>query len=79
MIVLFFIDYCKFEDAEKINAVWSFKELMGYLETWPATQHYIKKNNRNPLELIQEELKGSWQKSDKKATFPLLLRIGKLK
>jgi ubiquinone/menaquinone biosynthesis C-methylase UbiE len=58
---------------------WSFDELMGYLETWSATQHYILKNNSNPLDIIRVELKSSWQKNDKKVTFPLLLRIGKLK
>ena len=58
---------------------WTFEELMGYLETWSATQHYILKNNSNPLDLIREELKISWQKNDQKVTFPLLFRIGKLK
>ncbi|MFV8372972.1 class I SAM-dependent methyltransferase [Flavobacterium sp. LB2P74] len=58
---------------------WTFEELIGYLETWSATQHYISKNNKNPLDLIYGELKISWQKNDKKVTFPLLLRIGKLK
>lgn len=58
---------------------WSFDELIGYLETWSATQHYISKNGSNPLDIIREELKISWKKNDKKVTFPLLLRIGKLK
>jgi len=58
---------------------WSFEELIGYLETWSATQHYILKNNSNPLDLIREELNICWQKNDKKVTFPLLFRIGKLK
>ncbi|MFV8393118.1 class I SAM-dependent methyltransferase [Flavobacterium sp. LB2P6] len=59
--------------------MWTFEELIGYLKTWSATQHYISKNNKNPLDLISNELKISWQKNDKKVTFPLLLRIGKLK
>ena len=58
---------------------WSFEELIGYLETWSATQNYISKNNQNPLDLIREKLKISWESSDKKVTFPLLLRMGKLK
>ncbi|WP_281228511.1 class I SAM-dependent methyltransferase [Flavobacterium aquiphilum] len=59
--------------------IWTFEELIGYLKTWSATQHYILKNKSNPIDLIREELKISWQKNDKKVTFPLLLRIGKLK
>ena len=61
------------------HLTWTFEQLIGYLETWSATQHYISKNNKNPLDLIYDELKISWQKNDKKVTFPLLLRIGKLK
>ncbi|WP_035673425.1 class I SAM-dependent methyltransferase [Flavobacterium sp. 83] len=58
---------------------WTFEELIGYLETWSATQHYISKKNKNPLDLIYDELKISWQKNDKKVVFPWLLRIGKVK
>lgn len=56
---------------------WTFEQLTGYLETWSAVQHYIKENNQNPLDRIKQELEESWQKSDRKVTFPLLLRIGK--
>jgi ubiquinone/menaquinone biosynthesis C-methylase UbiE len=71
-------DEIKTEGFEN-HFIWSFEELIGYLETWSATQHYILKNDSNPLDLIREELKKSWDKNDKKVTFPLLLRIGKLK
>lgn len=57
---------------------WDFDQLIGYLETWSAVQHYIKKNGTNPLDIIREDLKACWEKSDKKVYFPLLLRIGKL-
>ncbi|TDE30357.1 class I SAM-dependent methyltransferase [Flavobacterium ranwuense] len=66
-------------DPFENKLTWTFEELIGYLETWSATQHYISKNDSNPLDLIRDDLKISWQKSDKKVTFPLLLRIGKLK
>lgn len=60
------------------HVTWEFEALIGYLETWSAVQHYKDKNNTNPIALIREDLKTSWGKSDKKVTFPLLLRIGKL-
>lgn len=56
---------------------WTFEQLTGYLETWSATQHYIKKNGNNPVDIVREELQESWEKGDKTVTFPLLLRIGK--
>lgn len=56
---------------------WMLGQLTGYLDTWSAVQHYIKKNGTNPVDLIRDELKEYWEKGDKKVTFPLLLRIGK--
>jgi SAM-dependent methyltransferase len=58
---------------------WTFEQLIGYLGTWSATQHYKDKNGSDPVGLIQDQLKISWENSDKQVTFPLLLRIGKLK
>jgi ubiquinone/menaquinone biosynthesis C-methylase UbiE len=58
---------------------WTFETLIGYLQTWSSVQHYISKNKQNPIDLIYNDLKVSWEKNDQKVTFPLLLRIGKLK
>jgi len=57
---------------------WDYEQLLGYLGTWSAVQHYKKQNQTDPLERIRKELKTSWKESDKKVTFPLLLRVGKL-
>jgi ubiquinone/menaquinone biosynthesis C-methylase UbiE len=61
------------------HLMWTFEQLEGYLETWSAVQHYIKKNGHNPLHLIKDELQESWEKGDKQVVFPLLLRMGKIK
>lgn len=55
---------------------WTFEQLIGYLETWSATQHYIKQKDANALDSIREELKDSWEQGDKQVIFPLLLRMG---
>jgi SAM-dependent methyltransferase len=61
------------------NLTWTFEQLMGYLDTWSAVQHYKKKNNdEDPVDLIREELKESWGKGDKQVAFPLLLRMGRV-
>lgn len=67
--------------AEKFvnRFTWTFEQLVGYLETWSATQHYIKQIGSNPIDVIKEELKESWQQGDAQVVFPLLLRIGKVK
>lgn len=59
---------------------WTFEQLIGYLETWSATTNYKKaNNNENPIDLVYDELKVSWEKGDKKVSFSMFLRIGKLK
>lgn len=71
-----------FEEVEarqfKNEFTWTFEQLTGYLETWSAVQHYIKQNGKNPLDLIRDDLRQSWENSDRKVIFPLLLRVGKL-
>ncbi|CAM3358261.1 hypothetical protein FLLO111716_06105 [Flavobacterium longum] len=56
---------------------WALDQLVGYLNTWSATQHYIKANGENPVTLIYPELEASWRNSNKEVVFPLLLRIGR--
>jgi ubiquinone/menaquinone biosynthesis C-methylase UbiE len=62
----------------KTSILWSFEQLIGYLETWSAAQHYIKKEGKNPIELIIPELERTWPKGIKKEiTFTFFLRVGR--
>ncbi|MBD3582628.1 class I SAM-dependent methyltransferase [Flavobacterium selenitireducens] len=56
---------------------WNISQLLGYLESWSATQHYKTKTGINPVDLIRAELSLVWEAGDKKVRFPLLLRIGR--
>jgi SAM-dependent methyltransferase len=56
---------------------WDLDHFVGYLNTWSAVQHYKDKKNRDPVELIFDELKKSWKHTKlKQVTFPVLLRVG---
>lgn len=58
---------------------WSLEQLIGYLNTWSAVQHYINANNQNPVELVYEDLQEIWKgKTTKTVKFPILLRIARL-
>lgn len=57
---------------------WSFEQLIGYLETWSATANYKAQHYENPIDLVYDRLKISWEKGDKKVAFPMFLRVGKL-
>ena len=56
---------------------WTFDHLLGYLETWSALQHYVRKNGRSPLdEAIMEALRAAWSPGTiKTVRFPLFGRI----
>ncbi|MFT3795787.1 class I SAM-dependent methyltransferase [Flavobacterium sp.] len=69
------LETCKF--TNEFN--WTFDQLVGYLHTWSATQSYKNKMGNDPVQLIRDDLKQSWENSDKRVAFPLLLRVGTLK
>jgi ubiquinone/menaquinone biosynthesis C-methylase UbiE len=55
-----------------------FGQVVGYLNTWSAVQHYIRKNNENPVEKFSVELKKAWGSVLKrKITFPIFMRTGR--
>jgi ubiquinone/menaquinone biosynthesis C-methylase UbiE len=59
---------------------WTFEQMMGYLGTWSAVQHYIKQRGENPLDLIYEKLKNTWEKKPTRTIrFPILLRVARIK
>ncbi|MGS2739880.1 class I SAM-dependent methyltransferase [Sinomicrobium sp. M5D2P17] len=58
---------------------WTLEQLCGYLETWSAVKHYISKNGKDPVAMIYNELKESWESRDTKTvTFPIMLRAGRI-
>ena len=59
---------------------WSFNHLTGYLGTWSALQHYVKKNGRSPLdESMMDVLRESWgNDAFKTVRFPIFGRVGRL-
>jgi SAM-dependent methyltransferase len=57
---------------------WTLKQLLGYLHTWSAVQHYIDRNRTDPVDLIIADLEKTWGDDEtKEATFPLFARIGR--
>ena len=67
--------------AQRLHNIyeWKFEQLIGYLNTWSAVQHYIKAEKKNPVDLIKNDMAEAWEKNTVKTVrFPILLRIGKL-
>lgn len=60
----------------KIQNTWNKEQLLGYLSTWSAVKHYTEKHQINPIDLILPELP-AFDKMN--LTFPVLMRIGKIR
>ena len=59
---------------------WNMHDLIGYLETWSATQQYKEKTGKNPLDRIRNKLQQAWgdPAERKRVEWPLYLRVGKV-
>ena len=62
-----------------MRAEWDMNDLIGYLQTWSATQLCQQKNNQNPIDIIRRALTKAWGREDARLTvrWPLYLRIGR--
>ncbi|MEM6423580.1 MAG: class I SAM-dependent methyltransferase [Cyanobacteria bacterium P01_H01_bin.119] len=72
-----------FEEIETPNFTmttqWSLDHLLGYLNTWSATQRYIAQQGQNPLESMHTAFAEAWGKPDTRSIcWPLHLRVGKV-
>lgn len=58
---------------------WTLAHFIGYLNTWSAVKHFIKRNGYNPVDNLQEKLLEYWGLEEYKTViFPLFLRVGKV-
>jgi hypothetical protein len=46
-----------------------------YLNSWSSIQHYIKKNEENPVGAVIEKLSEFW-KGEERVEFPLFTKVG---
>lgn len=62
----------------KIQLQWDFFNFTGYLKTWSASQRYLEQQKKDPLELIEKELKKAWGKLETlhEVSWNIYLRAG---
>jgi len=58
----------------------SLSETLGHIRSWSATQKYIDKYNKNPMEQLSQKLQEHWQntETEKEMTWRLILKVGKV-
>jgi ubiquinone/menaquinone biosynthesis C-methylase UbiE len=71
-----------FHDVTKkkfaIQTNWSLPELSGYLESWSATQKYIKAHQHNPVPLLTKAIAAVWKEEIKPISFPVFVLKGNI-
>lgn len=63
-----------------VSVNWNLTDMLNFIESWSGTQHYIKVNKKNPVMLIEKELRRLWGDPGKIQTlrWPLFLKISRL-
>lgn len=62
-----------------VEAMWSLRDLLGYLSSWSAAQKYKEVHGVDPLGEKQAEFEAAWGADhDRVVRWPLYLRVGKL-
>lgn len=63
----------------EMEARWDRNQLMGFLDSWSATQRYREQKRRHPLKEIWGELSGAWQdeKEKRMVRWEIHFRIGR--
>lgn len=57
---------------------WTDEHFTGYLDSWSAVQHYVRKNNEDPMVQFRKEISLEWKSgAQKKVVFPLILKVGR--
>ena len=65
----------------QIDCEWNLAQLIGYLNTWSALNHYKKVKGINPLDEIIAELKNVWGSGDivRPVQFPIIAKVAVMK
>jgi len=62
-----------------ISAQWSLQHLSGYLQSWSATQAYIRATGKDPVPNVISEIAKHFEESEKREIrFPIFTKIGRI-
>lgn len=62
-----------------IEKTWTKEDVLGYISTWSAVQHYVEQNGASPLPLLEKPLAEAWKTAGPRTfRFPLFLKIGRV-
>ncbi len=59
--------------------VWTYPDLLGYIESWSATQRYKRALGADPVDEVRGELAAAWgaPAQERRVLWPLVVRVGR--
>lgn len=65
--------------AHEMGLRWSREQLLGYLRSWSAVQHYMRRHGVDPVAAFEEKIRAVWPAADEIAVhWPILTRIARV-
>lgn len=61
----------------EMGAQWTVNEMLGYLRTWSACQHYRRQHGSDPVGLIEDDLRAAWGTATRAVHWPLTVRVSR--
>jgi SAM-dependent methyltransferase len=67
--------------AFAMQADWNLEQIVGFLESWSATQKYQQARNQHPVSIIWSDLSTAWGKPSQRRTirWSLYLKVGRVR
>lgn len=64
----------------RLHQSWNLDDVIGYLYTWSAVSRYIKKNNKDPLPRLRQDLEPAWGEAgvSRDIHWPVHIRVGRV-
>ena len=61
----------------KMQVEWNNENLLGFLSSWSATQHFQNRNHCDPIDEIRDDVMKAWPDGESKTvSFPIFIRAG---
>jgi hypothetical protein len=56
---------------------WTADNVLDYMRTWSATLRYVAANDRNPVDMYEDDVKSIWGAGRRPVRWPIILRVGR--
>lgn len=64
--------------AFEMSVRWTADDMLGYLRTWSACQHYLREHGDDPVTQVEGELRGAWGQVLRTVCWPLTVRVARI-